>query len=279
MRIVIVTGLSGAGKSTALRALEDIGFDCADNLPLPLVEQWVELLSGRGVEDAALSADVRQGEFLDGYRDTVTRLRESGHTLEVLFLEASDDVLLRRYSETRRRHPLAGDELVDGIRRDREVLALLRGDAAVLNTERLNVHELKGIITERYGRKAGSLRVTLQSFGFKHGLPADSDLVFDIRFLPNPFFERELAALDGRDQRVSDFVLGADEGRELLSRLEGLVRYLLPKFAKEGKLYLTVAVGCTGGQHRSVAMVEELHRRLVDEWDVMVRHRDVNRGR
>lgn len=279
MRIVIVTGLSGAGKSTALRSLEDLGFTCSDNLPLPLVEGWVELLASSGIEDAALSADARQGEFLDGYHDTVSRLRAAGHTLEVLFLEASDDVLLRRYSETRRRHPLAGDELADGIHRDREVLAVLRGDAAVLNTERLNVHELKGIIAERYGRKAGNLAVTFQSFGFKHGLPADSDLVFDIRFLPNPYFERELAVLDGRDPAVSQFVLGSDEGRELTGRLEDLVRYLLPRFAKEGKLYLTVAIGCTGGQHRSVAMAEELHRRLEGEWDVMVRHRDVNRGR
>ena len=279
MRIIVVTGLSGAGKSTALRALEDIAFYCADNLPLPLVEKWVELLSASGVEDAAFSADARQHEFLDGYRDTVARLRAAGHTLEVLFLEAPDDVLVRRYSETRRRHPLAGDELSDGIHRDREVLAVLRGDAAVLNTAELNVHELKGIISECYGRKDGNLAVTLQSFGFKHGLPADSDVVFDVRFLRNPYFEPELSALDGRDRRVADFVLASDEGRELTRRLDELIRYLLPRFAGEGKLYLTVAIGCTGGRHRSVAMVEELNRRLADKWDVLVRHRDLNRGR
>lgn len=278
MRIIIVTGLSGAGKSTALRALEDIGFYCADNLPLPLVSPFVELLAAKGHEHAALSVDARQHEFLDRYRGEVAALRASGHQIDVLFLEAPDEHLLRRYSETRRRHPLAGDELSDGIRRDREVLATLRGDAAVLNTGQLTVHQLKGIIHERYGRREGSLAVTLQSFGFKHGLPAESDLVFDVRFLPNPYFEEPLSALDGRDHRVGDFVFGSQEGGELLQQLERFLRYALPRFAKEGKLYLTVAVGCTGGRHRSVAVVEELHKRLGDQWDVLVRHRDLNRG-
>lgn len=278
MRIVIVTGLSGAGKSTALRALEDVGFYCADNLPLPLVESFAQTLSSRGVEAAAVSVDARQHEFLDQYRTTVGRLRDAGHQVEVLFLEAPDDVLLRRYSETRRRHPLSGDELTDGIRRDREVLAILREDAAVLNTNRLNVHELKGIIAERYGRKDGTLAITLQSFGYKHGLPAESDLVFDVRFLPNPYFEEALSALDGRDSRVAEFVLRSSEGMEIVDRLAELLRFLLPRFAKEGKLYLTVAIGCTGGRHRSVAIVEELHRRLADNWDAVVRHRDLNRG-
>ncbi len=278
MRVVVVTGLSGAGKSTALRALEDLGFYCADNLPLPLVESFVQLMSSRGVENAAVSADARQHEFLDQYRQTVSRLRDSGHRVEVLFLEAPDSVLLRRYSETRRRHPLSGDELTDGIRRDREVLALLREDAAVLNTHGLNVHELKGIIAERYGRKDGTLAITLQSFGYKHGLPAESDVVFDVRFLPNPYFEEELSPLDGRDAKVAGFVLGSKEGAELIERLADFIGYLLPRFASEGKLYLTVAVGCTGGRHRSVAVVEELHRRFSDRWDVLVRHRDLNRG-
>jgi len=278
MRVVVVTGLSGAGKSTALRSLEDIGYYCADNLPLPLVPSFVDTMAAVGAEDVAISVDARQHEFLDQYRGQVEALRTAGHTVEVLFLEAADDVLLRRYSETRRRHPLAGDELSDGIRRDREVLALLRVDASVTNTESLNVHQLKEIIVERYGRAEGTLAVTLQSFGFKHGLPADSDLVFDVRFLPNPYFVPELRDRDGRESPVSEYVLGTDEGAALVDHIETYLLHCLPGFAKEGKLYLTVSIGCTGGRHRSVALVEELHKRLDEPWGGLIRHRDLNRG-
>jgi UPF0042 nucleotide-binding protein len=277
MLIVIVTGLSGAGKSTALRALEDGQFFCVDNLPLPLIPSLVDVMARGGTEQAAVSVDARQHMFLDSYRDIVTRLRAEGHRIEVLFLEAPDDVLIRRYSETRRRHPLSGDELSDGIHRDREILAQLRDEATVVNTGRLNVHELKGLIQERYARQAGTMAVTLQSFGYKHGLPPDSDLVFDVRFLPNPYFVSELSAKDGRDPKVSEFVLDSSQGRELVDHLERFLRFSLPNFASEGKLYLTVAVGCTGGRHRSVAVVEELNRRLTTDWDLAVRHRDVNR--
>ncbi len=277
MLIVMVTGLSGAGKSTALRALEDIQFYCVDNLPLPLVPGLVELMAPLGIGEVALSVDARQHMFLGSYRDIVISLRADGHRVDVLFLEAPDDVLLRRYSETRRRHPLSGDELSDGIHRDRESLALLREDAVVVNSGPLNVHELKAIIQERYGRTAGTLAVTLQSFGYKHGVPADSDLVFDVRFLPNPYFVGELSAGDGREPKVAEFVLGSALGAQLVGELERFLRFTLPNFAREGKLYLTVAVGCTGGRHRSVAVVEELYRRLGGEWDVVVRHRDLHR--
>ena len=277
MLIVMVTGLSGAGKSTALRALEDGLFFCVDNLPLPLIPELVNLMGRRGIEHVAVSVDARQHMFLDSYRDIVVRLRAESHRVEVLFLEAPDDVLLRRYSETRRRHPLSGDELSDGIHRDRESLAQLREDAAVINTGQLNVHELKALITERFARTVGTMAVTLQSFGYKHGLPPDSDLVFDVRFLPNPYFVSELSAGDGREARVAEFVLGSAQGVELVDHLERFLRFSLPNFAREGKLYLTVAVGCTGGRHRSVAVVEELSRRLGGEWDLVVRHRDLNR--
>lgn len=277
MLIVMVTGLSGAGKSTALRALEDMQFYCVDNMPIPLVPGLVELMGRVGVGEAALSVDARQHMFLGAYRDIVVRLRSEGHRVDLLFLEAPDDVLLRRYSETRRRHPLSGDELSDGIHRDRESLAVLREDAAVVNTGPLNVHELKAIIQERYGRTTGTLAVTLQSFGYKHGVPADSDLVFDVRFLPNPYFVGELSAGDGREPKVAEFVLQSALGTELIGELERFLRFTLPNFAREGKLYLTVAVGCTGGRHRSVAVVEELYRRLGAEWDVVVRHRDLHR--
>jgi len=194
-----------------------------------------------------------------------------------MFLDATDEALLRRFSETRRRHPLSGDDLSEGIRRDREVMADMRPGAAVVDTSNLNTHQLKAIIQDRYGR-VGRLAVTFVSFGFKHGLPAEFNLVFDVRFLPNPYFDPALTHLDGRDPAVARFVLDSEEGSEMVRRVEDLLRFSLPQFQKEGKLYVTIAVGCTGGRHRSVAMVEELRRRLGADWDVLVRHRDVERG-
>jgi RNase adapter protein RapZ len=277
MQIVIVTGLSGAGKSTALRALEDIEFYCVDNIPVPLVAQMVEHIAQEGDRDKlAIAIDSRQRRDLIAWTTVVTRLRGSGHRLEVMFLDASDEVLLRRFSETRRRHPLSGDELSEGIRLDREVMADLRGGAAVIDTSHLNMHQLKAIIQERYGG-TGKLAVTLVSFGFKHGLPQELNHVFDVRFLPNPYFEPTLTHLDGRDPQVAAYVLGPD-GLELVRQIEGILRFSLPQFHKEGKLYVTICVGCTGGRHRSVAIVEELRRRLGLAWDILVRHRDIDRG-
>lgn len=278
MRIIIVTGLSGAGKSTALRALEDLGYYCADNLPLPLAGAFARVLAAQHVDHAAISVDARQHDFLGGYDDQLSELRRAGHAVEVLFLEAPDDILLRRYSESRRRHPLSGDDLGDGIVRDHAILSRLRHDAAVLDTRSLNVHQLKGIIQERYGNRDGTLAVTMVSFGFKHGVPAEADLVFDVRFLPNPYFEAELSGMDGRQQPVAEFVLGSAEGKETLERLEQFLLFSLPKYRREGKLYLTVAVGCTGGRHRSVAVVERLTQRLGSSWGALVRHRDLDRG-
>jgi len=277
MQIVIVTGLSGAGKSTALRALEDIEFTCVDNIPMPLVAQMVDHLAHEGDRDKlAIAIDARQRRALTAWPQTLALLRGAGHRLEVMFLDASDEVLLRRFSETRRRHPLSGDDLMDGIRRDRELMAEMRHGAAVVDTSNLNTHQLKSIIQDRYGG-TGKLSVTIVSFGFKHGLPLEFNLVFDVRFLPNPFFEPSLTHLDGRDPEVAKFVFGPD-GSELVRHIDGLLRFALPQFQKEGKLYVTVCVGCTGGRHRSVAVVEELRRRLGPEWDILVRHRDVERG-
>ena len=281
MQIVIVTGLSGAGKSTALRALEDIEFTCVDNIPVPLVTEMVDHLAHEGDRDKlAISIDARQRKNLPAWHDTIQKLRGSGHRLEVMFLDATDEALLRRFSETRRRHPLSGDDLSEGIRRDREVMQDLRDGAAVVDTTNLNTHQLKAIIQDRYGG-TGKLAVTLVSFGFKHGLPLEFNLVFDVRFLPNPYFEPALTHLDGRDPEVAKFVLGPEthssDGSELVEKVEGLLRFQLPLFQKEGKLYVTVCVGCTGGRHRSVAVVEELRRRLGSEWDILVRHRDVER--
>ena len=278
MKIVIVTGLSGAGKSTALRALEDVGYYCADNLPLPLVHDLCELLTEAGEERIAISVDARQQPFLAHFGEEVARLRAAEHDVEVLYLEAGDASLLRRYSETRRRHPLAGDDLAGGIRRDKDVLSQLREGAAVLNTEQLNVHQLKGIIQERYGDTEGKLAVTLLSFGYKRGIPLEADLVFDVRFLANPYFDAALSGLDGRDREVQAFVLELEEAKQFMDHLDRLLAFSLPQYEREGKLYLTIAVGCTGGRHRSVTVVEKLKETLDPEWSVSVRHRDLERG-
>ncbi len=277
MQIVIVTGLSGAGKSTALRALEDIEFYCVDNIPVPLVAQMVDHLAHEGDRDKlAIAIDSRQRRNLAMWQGQIQRLRGAGHRLEVMFLDASDESLLRRFSETRRRHPLSGDDLPDGVRRDREVMAEMRHGAAVIDTSNLTLHQLKSIIQDRYGG-TGKLAVTFVSFGFKNGLPLEFNVVFDVRFLPNPYYEPTLTHLDGRDPEVAKFVLGT-EGLEMVRQVEGLLRFTLPHFQKEGKLYVTICVGCTGGRHRSVAIVEELRRRLGSDWDILVRHRDVERG-
>ena len=279
MQIVIVTGLSGAGKSTALRALEDIEFFCVDNIPMPLVAQLVDHLAQEGDRDKlAIAIDSRQRRDLTAWAAVVTRLRGEGHRLEVMFLDATDEVLLRRFSETRRRHPLSGDELSEGIRLDREVMADLRAGVAVIDTSHLNMHQLKAIIQERYGG-TGKLAVTLVSFGFKHGLPQELNHVFDVRFLPNPYFEPTLTHLDGRDPQVAAFVLGPD-GLELVRQIEGILRFSLPQFHKEGKLYVTICVGCTGGRHRSVRIAERLRPALahLGVARVRVRHRDLARA-
>ena len=283
VRVVVLTGVSGAGKSTALRALEDLDFYCVDNLPLPLLPAFIDLLGRRpGSPDvlpqAAIVADAREGDFLDGQAAVIKRVRDAGHALEVLFLDATDDVLVRRFSETRRRHPLAGDDLRDGISREREILRPLREAAeALVDTGNLNVHQLKGVIQERYRRSAETLAVTLLSFGFRHGLPAEADFVFDVRGLPNPYFVEGLSAGTGEDAAVAEFVFAKPEARALVDKIAGLLESVVPMAAAEGKAYLTIAVGCTGGRHRSVAVVRELARRLPGGRGFTVRHRDLER--
>jgi UPF0042 nucleotide-binding protein len=280
MRLVIVTGVSGAGKSTALRALEDLEYYCADNLPLPLLPKFVELLSTREeIGRAALGIDARGGEFLAQSRQIFAGIRAAGHSLEVLFLDAPDDMLVRRFSETRRRHPLPGVDIRAALASERAQLVPMRQEAsAVVDTGALTVHVLRALIQERYGRTGDSLSVTLLSFGFKHGMPTEADIVLDVRFLPNPFFVEQLSALSGEDDAVKRYVLDHPDTQALLERIEPLLRLSIQGFYKEGKSYGTIAIGCTGGRHRSVALVNELQRRLADEFALSVRHRDLGRG-
>ncbi|MBI2524823.1 MAG: RNase adapter RapZ [Candidatus Rokubacteria bacterium] len=283
-RFVIITGLSGAGKSYAIKCLEDLGYFCVDNLPTTLIPTFAELCaqSTREIKKIALGVDVREGEYLAHLLEILAELRAKGHVPEVLFLEAADEALVRRYHETRRRHPLAGDgSVLDGIRAERKALAHLREIAdRIIDTSGLTVHQLKERLVEAYSVRPaeGALAVSLISFGYKHGIPYDADLVFDVRFLPNPHFVESLRALDGRDAPVTDFIFSQPESRELLTRLQELVQFLLPLYQREGKAYLSVAIGCTGGRHRSVALVEALRVFLEGlGYRPTVRHRDLGR--
>ncbi|MBL9042071.1 MAG: RNase adapter RapZ [Myxococcales bacterium] len=280
MNILVVTGVSGGGKSTALRALEDVGYYCVDNLPLPLLPQFVLLLGKTGQKQAALVIDAREGEFLSGFHQEMRELRAAGHSLEILFLDAPDDVLLRRFSETRRRHPIHGDDLRAAIAHERRELRPLREEAhTVVDTGALNVHQLKGVIQERYGRLGQPLTLTLLSFGYKYGLPVEADLVLDVRFLPNPYFIPELSSQTGLQEPVAHYVLSQPDAQTFVSKAQGLIEFYLPRAQREGKSYVTVAIGCTGGRHRSVAVVADLFNRLGTRYQITVRHRELGRGR
>ena len=283
-RIVLVTGLSGAGKSTATKALEDLGFFCIDNLPIMLLPKLLELVShgtSDEVQRLAIVVDAREGRFLDSTPGAIEEVRREGHQLEVVFFDCADEVLIRRFSETRRRHPLSPDGSVEeGIAEERRMLAQLRALAdQIVDTSRMNVHELRDAITAKFGAPGedDKLNVTLLSFGFRNGIPEASDLVFDVRFLPNPYFVEGLKPHPGTDSRVSHWVLERMQTQEFLARLESLLQFLIPQYRAEGKSYLTVSIGCTGGRHRSVVLAEELGRRLTDKHraNVKVTHRDV----
>ncbi|MHB8420202.1 MAG: RNase adapter RapZ [Myxococcales bacterium] len=278
LHVAVITGVSGAGKSTAVRALEDEGYFCIDNLPVPFLQRLVELLarSGGGIDRVALVVDAREGRFLEQAPEVFAEARKSGVDLEVVFLDAADDALLRRFSETRRRHPLAPDRpVLEGVAEERTLLGGLRRLADhVIDTSRLSVHELREVIHARFGVAHGDgLVVTLLSFGFRYGIPPQSDLVLDVRFLANPFFVDELKGKTGRDQPVVDYVLAQPETEEFLGHALALCGFLLPHYRSEGKSYLTLSIGCTGGKHRSVAVARELAKRLaargerVRSWD------------
>lgn len=283
VQVVILTGVSGSGKSTALRALEDAGFYCVDNLPIIIVEKLLELSGHTAgeVSRIALGVDAREGRFLADAPRVIRELREKGSEVEVLFLDSSDEALIRRYSETRRRHPLAGEGTVaDGIAAERRALSDLKALAdEVIDTTTLNVHELKRLVTRRFGGVENTrLGVTLVSFGFRFGIPTHADLVLDVRFLPNPYFIPELKPLPGTDGRVSEFVLSQPDARAFLDRILDLLGFLLPRYRSEGKSYLTIAIGCTGGKHRSVALSAALAQRLSSGGQpVRLWHRDLEK--
>lgn len=261
--IVVITGMSGAGKTTAVRALEDSGYSCVDNLPAPLLLKVAEL--GGPDKKLAFVIDVREGEFLKDAPRVLDEARRAGHEVQVLFLDASDDVLTRRYSETRRKHPLAGrGSIAEGLANERALLKELREEAEhVLDTSSLTVHELRRQVIARFDvSKTHELAVTVMSFGFKYGVPSNADLVFDVRFLPNPYFVPELKAFTGKDARVAAYVIDRPDTWEFLDRVADLLAFLLPRYQREGKSYLTVAIGCTGGKHRSVAIAQVLADRV-----------------
>jgi len=280
--LVIVTGISGAGKASALKAFEDLGFHAVDNLPVELLGGFAELVcKSKEIESAAIVVDVREGLTLDRFPDTLKQVRKL-LTTRVVFLEAQDAVLVRRFSETRRPHPLRRSQTVwRSIAEERQLLDPIRDVADMLiDTSNFNVHELRAHIMSRFGKEeaASQLLVTCLSFGFKNGVPLDADMVFDIRFLPNPHFVAEFRKLTGLDLRVAKYVRSFPQTEEFLGRVTELMLYLLPHYVKEGKSYLTVAFGCTGGQHRSVMMAKEMTRRLKHAgYQVKAVHRDMPR--
>ncbi|MGQ9463562.1 MAG: RNase adapter RapZ [Candidatus Fervidibacter sp.] len=284
LELLVITGMSGAGKTLALHALEDMGYFCVDNLPPRLLRTLVDLCSQsrQPIAKVALVADIRGGEFFRDLTDAVNRLRADGYRVSIFFLEASDEVLVHRYKETRRRHPLSDDErdLLQAIQAEREQLAEIRAIAEeVIDTSWLTPQQLRDEILRRLQLGYGTtMQVKVVSFGFKYGVPIDADLVFDVRFLPNPNYDPKLRPLTGSDEPVKKFVLGQAETKEFLSRLKALLEFSLPLYRREGKSYLTIAIGCTGGRHRSVALAEVIAEIVkVQGFNCSVLHRDVNR--
>ena len=305
IRVILISGLSGSGKTTAIKALEDIGFYCVDNLPILLLPKFLELCeqSGGKISKVAVVEDIRgtasypvweetgaaQGgkDFLEDSRRVIQNLQKEGYSIEILFLESSDPILMRRFSETRRQHPLAvGGSIGEGIRLEREWVQGIRDMAnQVIDTSHFNVHQLKERIQKyaQEGSSSGQMTVTLLSFGYSFGIPFEVDLLLDVRFLPNPYFVEELKRLNGEDPKVAEYILQWEETKEFLQRVQEFIRFLLPLYIRERKTHLTIAVGCTGGRHRSIVIVNRLAEMLRDEvmkrgLFLSVRHRDAEKG-
>lgn len=287
MRFVVVTGMSGGGKSTALKKLEDIGFYCVDNLPVLLIEKFVELIAmpNSEVTKVALGLDVRADQPFNVAEEALERLKRNGHSFEILFMEANDQVLMKRYKETRRMHPLSqGGRVEDGIKKERTVLSNIKGKADyVFDTSNLLTRELKEELERIFvnNEEHNSLMITIMSFGFKNGIPADSDLVFDVRFLPNPFYIEELKYKTGNEAEVQDYVMSFPEAGIFVDKLTDMIEFLIPNYVKEGKYQLIIGIGCTGGKHRSVTLANRLFGRLKNKgnYGLKIFHRDVGQVR
>lgn len=282
-QVVLITGMSGSGKSVALHALEDAGYFCVDNLPPELLLDFIRLRQQRHERRTAVAVDARTAESLPSLLTMIERLRGKGVQVQSLFLDATTPTLVRRFSETRRPHPLsmsaqaqdAGHALIDAIEQERGVLSAIREVSSVVDTSQLRPAQLRRWVRDLLGEKATSLSLVLESFAYKHGVPLDADFVFDLRMLPNPFYVRELKPLTGRDAPVRDYLASQPEAVELLGQIEALLRRWIPGFESDQRSYLTVALGCTGGQHRSVYAVETLAQRFADRPGTVVRHREL----
>ena len=285
MKFVILTGMSGAGKSTAIKMMEDIGFYCVDNLPIPLLEKFVELttLQSAELQKVAVGIDIRSGQSFDELHGVLDHMKDNGVEYEILFLDAEDSVLVKRYKETRRNHPLAGGERVDkGIEEERKRLAFLKERADyIIDTTHLLTRELKKELNNIFvdNGKFSNMMISVLSFGFKYGIPEDADLVFDVRFLPNPYYVDELRPQTGMDEGVYNYVMDNETARRFAQKLEDMVEFLIPNYAKEGKTSLVIAIGCTGGKHRSVTLANELyeHLRKSDSYGLRIEHRDIGK--
>lgn len=283
MKIVIVTGMSGAGKSTALNVLEDEGYYCVDNMPIELIPRFAELANGqeKGYNNIALGVDIRSGSALNAIEEMLAEMTNRKYNYRILYLDSSDEVLVKRYKETRRTHPLAKDDRVDkAIALEREQMNFLRNRADyIIDTSQMLTRELKQELEKIFKHNNGrysNLFVTVLSFGFKYGIPADADLVFDVRFLPNPYYIEELRKLTGNDKPIQDFVMKSDAAKEFLEKLSDMVQFLLPNYVNEGKNSLVIAIGCTGGKHRSVTLANAIADVLKStEYGCKVEHRDI----
>ena len=286
MRLVIVTGLSGAGKSTALKMLEDDRYFCVDNLPVPLMNKFVSLMTGakeEEIQNAAIGVDARSGPSLEELSAVLDQLKAEGHKIEILFLDADDKVLVKRYKETRRSHPLDMNGRVDdGILKERQIMKFLKDRADyIIDTTHLLTRELKKEIDNIFvdNGRFSNMMISVLSFGFKYGIPEDADLVFDVRFLPNPYYVDELRPQTGMDEGVFQYVMNNDTAREFATRLVDMVEFLIPNYAKEGKTSLVIGIGCTGGKHRSVTLARVLYEKLLEtrEYGVRLEHRDIGK--
>lgn len=284
MRFVIVTGMSGAGKSSALKMLEDVGYFCVDNLPVALLDKFAEMLLDKTakIENVALGIDIRNGEGIGELEQKLKEIEETGIQYEIFYLNASNRILLKRYKETRRNHPLSRDGRVeDGIAKEREIMKFLQEKADyVIDTSQLLTRELKEEINDIFveGEEGQRFQIAVVSFGFKYGIPADVDLVFDVRFLPNPYYDLNLRPLTGNDKAIQDFAMEHQESVEFLEKLDDMMEFLIPNYIKEGKYNLVIGIGCTGGKHRSVTITNKLAEKLKHlPYSVKVEHRDIMR--